>query len=165
MRREDLPIPIPCTENWDTMTVEGKRLFCGACKTHVHDLTRMSDEEAQVLVFRRDQEPMCVRYLHDAHGNLVFRMIDTRLVPTSRLALAKRALALGGAAIGVSTIVACASAPPPGPQMLGGAVACPMPDPPPSSAFPPPPAPSSSASGSALLPVVPGGGSSPTTGK
>jgi len=125
MKRADLPIPTPCHEDWDTMTVVGKTLFCAACKKHVHDLTRMTEAEAREVLARRGAEELCVRYLHDAYGDLVFRMVAPPLVPPSRLAGAKRALALGASIAGVSAIAACASAPPPQAEMYGGAVACP----------------------------------------
>ncbi len=158
MKRSDLPIPSPCSENWDTMTAVGKTLFCATCKKHVHDLTRMSEDEARVVLAatRRGDQEICVRYLHDAHGDLVFQMVDTRLVPATRLAKAKRALAFGTALVGVSAIAACASTPQAQPEMYGGAVACPTERPadPAASGSAVPPSPPSTASGPEA-PVVP----------
>ncbi len=140
MKRADLPIPTPCTEDWDTMTAVGKTLFCATCKKHVHDLTRMTEGEARDVLASKGEASLCVRYLHDAHGDLVFRMVETRLVPVSRLAKAKRMFAFGAAMAGVSALAACASTQPK-PEMLGGAVACPTDQ-------PNPPAPSGTATGS-----------------
>ena len=37
-------IPKPCHEDWNAMTGNQQRKFCGKCSTHVHDLTDYSEE-------------------------------------------------------------------------------------------------------------------------
>lgn len=108
------------------MTVQGKRLFCGTCKKHVQDLTRMTEDEAHAMLASRGEGELCVRYLHDAYGDLVFQMVDTRMVPVSRLVRAKRIALASAAAMSLSSVMACAAATPE-PQMVGGAIACPIP--------------------------------------
>lgn len=133
MRREDLPIPVPCHEDWNTMTVEGKTLFCAACKKNVKDLVRMTEAEASELLAKPDNRDLCVRYLYDAHGELVFDWVDTTIVPvtnlvrqTSRAKSLSRVLQAGAVAVGLSSIMACAgSSGPPSGQVVMGMVACP----------------------------------------
>jgi hypothetical protein len=127
MHRSELPIPSPCTENWDTMTPHGKRLFCDKCNKHVQDLTRMSEREARATLEREGYgttrgAELCVRYLHDAYGNLVFQMVDPGIVAPSRLVRAKRVAAVAATAAAAAFVMACGGAQtPPGGQMLGGA--------------------------------------------
>jgi hypothetical protein len=130
MRREDLPIPVPCHEDWNTMTVEGKTLFCAACKKNVKDMVRMTEAEARELLAQPDQRELCVRYLYDAHGRLMFDWVDTTLVPvtnlvrpSSRAKSLSRVLAAGAVAVGLSSIMACGG--PSSGQVVMGIVACP----------------------------------------
>jgi hypothetical protein len=48
MNPKDL-IPTPCHEDWNAMTGDHQRKFCGKCSTHVHDLTDYSEEEILAL--------------------------------------------------------------------------------------------------------------------
>lgn len=127
MKQSDIPIPLPCSENWDTMTREGRKLFCDKCKKHVHDLTRMTEEETRALLAQRGESELCVRYLHDAFGNLVFGMVDTSIIAPSRLVRARRAVVAAAATLSVSATMACGGAQKNEEHMLGGAIACPMP--------------------------------------
>lgn len=128
MKRTDLDIASPCTQDWNTMTTEGKKRFCDACKKHVHDLSQMSEPEARAVVDAPPAEGLCVRYLYDAFGNVLFDMVDTRIVPASRLVRAKQTLAKGAAMAGLAlSVTACMGArQQPPPQVLMGAP--PMPE-------------------------------------
>ncbi|MFO0662892.1 MAG: hypothetical protein U0174_03020 [Polyangiaceae bacterium] len=149
MKKNDIAIPIPCDANWDTMTPEGRKRFCDRCKKHVHDLSQLSREEANELLARRVRDDLCVSFLYDRMGNVVFDMVDTRIVAPSRLVRAKRAAAAAAATLALSTTIACGGAegvtrtggaPPADMHRLGGAVAMP---PPTASALEAPPSPSS----------------------
>lgn len=112
MKRSDLPIPTPCDQNWDTMTPAGRKRFCGECKKHVHDLSAMEPEEAKALLASPPTEGLCVRYLHDEYGAIVFSMVDTTLVPANMLHRARRALTATAAIAGVAaTLTGCMGAP------------------------------------------------------
>lgn len=115
-----------------------RKRFCGDCKKYVHDLSAMTRAEAREVLQSRPTEGLCVRYLYDVHGDVVFR--DT--IPASFLSRAKRIAAAATFPLGLA---ACSGAPaeaPPPPMPMMGAIACPMPEPQPE----PTPAPSASAS-------------------
>lgn len=130
-----------------------RKRFCSDCKKFVHDLSAMTRAEAREVLESRPAEGLCVRYLYDAHGDVVFR--DT--LPAAFLSRAKR---IAAAAVLPMGLAACSGGmageppaqPPPMPMM--GAVACPMPE------VPPPPKPEGSAiaptpSASAVAPTDP----------
>lgn len=107
MKRSEIPIPIPCTENWDTMTPAGRTRFCATCKKHVQDISGMTEEDAREVLARRVRDDLCVSYLFDKHGDVVFQMVDTRIIPPNRLVRAGRAAATAAAAFALSTTIAC----------------------------------------------------------
>jgi hypothetical protein len=126
MKRVEIPIPLPCLEDWDTMTVAGRARFCGVCKKHVHDLSRMSEIEGRALLEESPQGSLCVRYLADQHEEILFGLVEAGFVPVANLrrSKAKRAsltFGAGVAAAGLSTLMACG-----GHQATAGA---PMPSP------------------------------------
>ena len=73
------------------LPVERGRL-CTACNEVVHDLSSMSEAEAQKLLERAEGR-LCVRYLYDVHGKVVFGSSwpkAARIVPASRLTVRLR---------------------------------------------------------------------------
>jgi hypothetical protein len=145
MRHTELPIANPCTADWTTMTLADRGRFCGQCKKVVRELAQMSESEARALLASPPTEGLCVRYVHDATGEILFR---PDVVPVARLARVRRAAAVALAAaslpLAVSGCMGAAvpppvmGAPPPTETMEMGAVAPPAPGP---SAVPAPTAP------------------------
>ena len=91
---------------------EGKdatKRFCGECKKHVHDLSRMTKGEARALLEGKATEGLCIRYLYDAHGDVVFAD-DRRLVPASALTRAKRFVTAAAALALPMSLNACMGA-------------------------------------------------------
>jgi hypothetical protein len=115
MKREDLPIPSPCNADWNTMTAAGRKRFCADCKKHVHDLSKLTEPEAQALLAAPPSEGLCVRYIYNTRGDVMFQVVDTSLVPASNLNRAKaqlRASALAVAsALAATSATACMGAP------------------------------------------------------
>jgi hypothetical protein len=143
MNRTELPIESPCTVDWTQMTLADRGRFCGQCKKVVRELAQLSETEARALLASPPTEGLCVRYVHDATGEIVFR---SDVVPIGRLARAKRAAAVALAAASLPVAVAgCMGAPMP-PMM--GAVA-PTTDTTVLMGAPPPP-PTATATGSAM---------------
>lgn len=71
MLASDLPIPEPCSADWNAMrVVDGSRRHCGSCDKVVHDLSAMGDDEARALLAR---ERVCVRYRTRTDGRIVHR--------------------------------------------------------------------------------------------
>jgi hypothetical protein len=94
MNTTELPIPRPCTADWTTMTLADRGRFCGQCRKVVRELAQMTERDARALLATPPTEGLCVRYLHDAKGEIVFRRDD--VVPVARLArrVATAALAI-----------------------------------------------------------------------
>ncbi len=101
MKTSDLRIAAPCTLDWKKMTpAEGGR-FCGECKKVVRDLSKLTRAEARKLVVERSGD-LCVRYVHNAKGDVFFADMPSNVVPASmvnraaRAAFAAAVVALGG---------------------------------------------------------------------
>lgn len=104
MRREEIRIETPCGMDWAGMKpADAKKRFCNTCKMHVHDLSSMTRREAKALLASTETEGLCVRYLYDRHGDVVF---------TDSLVRAKRFVA-GAVAVALPmTLTACMGAAP-----------------------------------------------------
>jgi hypothetical protein len=85
MNRSDIQIPSPCSNDWNTMTRAGRKRFCTDCQKHVHDLSAMSRAEAEVLLQSGPEGSLCVRYIYDQYGSIMFDMVNPSLVPAARL--------------------------------------------------------------------------------
>jgi hypothetical protein len=93
MHRARLPIADPCRESFDAMDGDGAQRFCRTCRTHVHDLSQMTEREATSFLAQRQGETVCVRYRTDRAGHVRFVA-----APPARTALATIALGLALAA-------------------------------------------------------------------
>lgn len=110
MRADDIVIPTPCHADWDAMRPEDRGRFCFDCRTSVHDLSAMTEPEAQR--FLRDSAAndrrVCVSYQHDEAGTLVFREAPPApVVPLSRLRRPRTAAAALMGATVAATLAAC----------------------------------------------------------
>jgi hypothetical protein len=149
MNRTDLPIATPCSADWTTMTLADRGRFCGQCRKVVRELAQMTEGEARAMLASPPTEGLCVRYVHDATGEIAFR---PDVVPAARLTRVKRAAVAALAAASLPLAVAGCMGAAPAPPMMMGAVA---PTPEVTSAVmmgappPPAPAPSGSAQGQA----------------
>jgi hypothetical protein len=134
MRATDISIASPCGADWRTMKPSDTKRFCETCQKHVHDLSAMTAAGARALLAEPRTEGLCVRYLADAYGEVVFR--SPPLAP-SLLVRARRVAARAVAVALPMTLAACSSSlgEPPQPFTMG-AVACPMPEPDPSVQLP-----------------------------
>ncbi|HEX7667308.1 MAG TPA: hypothetical protein VF407_22405 [Polyangiaceae bacterium] len=111
------------------MTKEGQKRFCDACKKHVHDLSSMTPPEARALLDAPSAEGLCVRYLYDAEGNILFTPTDALIKP-SALARARRFVTAAGALAIPLSLNACMGARMAEPEPMMGAVAVPENPPP-----------------------------------
>src|ERR1700733_6460778 len=117
MKNSELPIAAPCDADWSTMTLADRGRFCGACKKVVRELTRLTEREARALLAAPPTEGLCVRYVHDHTGEIVFKR---EVVPVSALTRMKRAAAVLAAASLPLGLTACmGAAPSPPPMMMG----------------------------------------------
>lgn len=99
MHKDELRIDSPCSADWNAMKAGDVSRFCGDCKKTVHDLSSLDRAAARALLSAPPTEGLCVRYLYDELGHVVFA--DTfrdRPLPVRAL-LRKTARAIGGAAL------------------------------------------------------------------
>lgn len=88
-----ISIASPCSADWHQMQGDDRRRFCGECKLHVHDLSRMSEAEATALLQQAGQGRVCVRLHRRADGRVLTRDCPVGLRQQLRWAVA-RAVAL-----------------------------------------------------------------------
>ncbi len=150
MTKTELPIATPCNADWSAMDPRDTGRFCGECQKIVHDLSALRETAARALLASKGAG-LCIRYLHDEHGNVWFQ---EQLV--ARQSLLRRAGQLAAVAL-APMLTACMG---PGPddewsdaaQTAHGDTATPRP---PAATKPTPPKPPSAAR--------PDAGTQPTT--
>jgi hypothetical protein len=121
MNRSELPIASPCNADWTTMTLEDRGRFCGECSKVVRELAQLTESEARALLASPPTEGLCVRYVHDATGEILFRR---DVVPVARLTRVGRvrraaAMALAAASLPVAVAGCMGAAVPPQHVMMG----------------------------------------------
>lgn len=94
MDKRDVVIGSPCTLDWRAMTPRDGGRFCGDCKKVVRDLSGMTEGEAKTLLRGPDTSNLCVRYVYDARGRIMFSPQAPELVPAGLLSRARRAAAV-----------------------------------------------------------------------
>jgi hypothetical protein len=95
MNRKEVALASPCGRSFSAMTpVDGGRL-CDQCQTVVQDLSALTEARARALLASADRSQLCVRYLFDPSGRVVFAGdADTaraNIVPSHRLSRGARA--------------------------------------------------------------------------
>jgi|SRR5579862_2946377 len=96
MHKRQLPIVNPCDESWSDMRPDGRGRRCERCDYTVVDLSTLSEREARKVVGAA-RGRLCVRYLVDESGELVFR------------APARRGLERLAAGVGLATMLSAAT--------------------------------------------------------
>ena len=110
MKHQLVNVEDRCDANWRDMQRGDKSRFCSDCKKSVHDLTAMTKIEASAFLAKNATQELCVRYLHDEMGHLVF--VDTfrdRPIPLVALLRKRASQAVAVAALGMS-LTACMGA-------------------------------------------------------
>ena len=98
MHKRKLPIANPCHENWDAMHAEGGGArFCDQCSKSVHNLSDMTESDAQeLLAAPRGKDGLCIRYTAEPSGKVRFRTPSTQAPsPTAFLGWRNAAAAEG----------------------------------------------------------------------
>ena len=101
MNSKAVKIAAPCGADWTKMTPADGGRFCGDCKKVVKNISSMTEKDARKLLRSAGEGELCVRYMHDKLGNVVFGADQPRpdFVPASMLSRAKRAIAYAGLAV------------------------------------------------------------------
>lgn len=81
------------------MSGSEQKRFCALCSKHVHDLSAMSEPEAQQVI--QTVEQPCVRYTSNPDGTIRFR-------PSRRVFLSRAGMMAGGLMIGLSAAASVA---------------------------------------------------------
>lgn len=86
-----ISIASPCSADWNQMQGDERRRFCNACSLHVHDLSRMSTDEALSLLRQAGNGRVCVRFFRRTDGKVLTRDCPVGLRQKLRRALARAA--------------------------------------------------------------------------
>jgi hypothetical protein len=97
MHRDQLRIADPCSADWAAMTGDERERFCAACTKHVHDLSAMTERQAERLVASGGE--LCVRYAAGADGRVVHARSRLPHLVAMGAALLGAAPALAGTAV------------------------------------------------------------------
>jgi len=66
----NLKVASPCSADWDSMSGDERKRFCGDCKLHVYNLSGMTAYDAENLL-RLSEGRLCVRYFQRADGTIL----------------------------------------------------------------------------------------------
>lgn len=66
----NLKIASPCSADWEAMSGDDRKRFCGDCKLHVYNLSGMTKYDAENLL-RLSEGRLCVRYFERADGTVL----------------------------------------------------------------------------------------------
>src|SRR5581483_9550279 len=99
MKASEATIATPCGADWQKMDPRGDtKRMCGECNKLVHDLSSMTEGQARALLARPRNEGLCIRYLHDVHGNVWFEG-QAPVVPVGHLVRRGVSMLAGAAAL------------------------------------------------------------------
>lgn len=91
---DQVSIPVPCDVPWESMSGDDRRRFCGACKLHVYDLSRLSRSAAESLIRRKDGD-VCVQLYRRPDGRVATQSCREVLVRAARRTRVALLAALG----------------------------------------------------------------------
>jgi hypothetical protein len=96
----NVQIASPCSARWDEMKGDDRMRFCGDCKKHVHDLSKLTREEVDVFLHTHS-EGACVRLYQRTDGTLI-----TADCPVGLRRRRARALLVGTLSVGAAALFA-----------------------------------------------------------
>ena len=79
----NMTIPSPCTADWSSMIGNEQVRFCEHCSLEVHNLSRMTRNQAERLVARSNGR-LCVRYHYDPADRALNSTVPQKLHHISR---------------------------------------------------------------------------------
>jgi hypothetical protein len=66
----NIKIASPCSADWNAMSGDDKKRFCGECKLNVYNLSGMTKDEAENLIIETEGR-LCVRFYSRADGTIL----------------------------------------------------------------------------------------------
>jgi hypothetical protein len=117
-----------CPKTFAKMTEVAGGRYCGDCDKIVRDISAMNEADARALLSAPRNERLCIRYLADKSGSIMFAdsAPDAPLLPASFLARAKR-VAMTVAGIAAPMAMAACTAQPEQPVEMMGDIGMPTP--------------------------------------
>ena len=115
MKRDEASIGTACGADWKTMQPRGTARLCDTCDKLVHNLSAMTERDARRLLRQPLRQSLCIRYLHDAEGNVWFGSdVSEALIPANRIVRGGLAIAASAAALALTPLLteACGGASP-----------------------------------------------------
>ncbi len=67
---EQIQVAAPCPANWDEMAGTDQVRFCSGCRKNVYNLSEMTRDEAEALVWEKEGR-LCVRFYTRADGTML----------------------------------------------------------------------------------------------
>jgi hypothetical protein len=89
----------PCNASWDDMRGNERVRFCGKCEKNVYNLSELTDDEAEALVYEHEGK-LCARFFRRKDGTMLTSDCQVGSRRRKRLALATLGLAAAAAAGG-----------------------------------------------------------------
>jgi len=96
----DIRVASPCKASWADMTGDERVRHCGECKKNVYNLSEMTRDEAEALIFAHEGR-LCVRYFQRTDGTILFGdcWVGAQRRRRFKVAAVATAAALAGGAI------------------------------------------------------------------
>ena len=66
----NIKIASPCSADWNAMSGDDKKRFCGECKLNVYNLSGMTKDEAENLIIEKEGR-LCVRFYRRSDGTVL----------------------------------------------------------------------------------------------
>lgn len=66
----NLKVASPCSADWEAMSGDNRKRFCGDCQLNVYNLSGMTKYDAENLL-RNSEGRLCVRYFQRADGTVL----------------------------------------------------------------------------------------------
>jgi hypothetical protein len=114
MQAKDIPLKVYCDADFRDMGPgSGTARQCHRCETPVHDLSALPRAEARAML-EQSGGHLCVRYLYDVDGRVLFTDAPPRVLPPGWLVRGRRAALIATAVLSPILLEACG--PPPVPE-------------------------------------------------
>jgi hypothetical protein len=68
----NIQIASPCNANWNAMSGDNRKRFCGECNLNVYNLSGMSKTEAEILLIESEGRA-CVRLYRRSDGSVIMK--------------------------------------------------------------------------------------------
>lgn len=66
----NIKVASPCSQDWNSMSGDNRKRFCGECKLNVYNLSGMTKEEAENLLVNSEGR-LCVRFYRRSDGTVL----------------------------------------------------------------------------------------------